>query len=145
MIPIELTFIAFFALAIYTSSRTYFILALFSLLNVYVYPYTSSSDVSLLDIYASIDFFTCVAVLLFGDIHKVYQSIILTVMVLLHGLMEFALQADFYYEVTTNLYINAITALLIAQMMGVFRGSDRIYNPISHFWKVRRPSGFDNR
>lgn len=138
MIPIEITFIAFLFLAAITASRTYFILATFSLINIYIYPYTSSEDINLLDIYATIDFFACVAVLLFGDIHKIYQSVILALMVLCHGMMEQALYFDFYYDATSNIYESMIAALLIAQMMGVFRGTDYLSNPRFDIWKVHR-------
>lgn len=143
MIPIEITFLAFLALAILTSSRTYFILALFSLLNIYIYPYTSSEDINLLDIYASVDFFACVAVLLWGDIHKVYQSVILAIMVLCHGIMEQVLYFDFYYDISITIYGSVIAALLIAQMMGVFRGTDYLHSPRFDIWKVYRSGGFN--
>ena len=144
MIPIEVTFLAFLALAIITSSKTYFILAAFSFLNIYVYPHTSSEDINLLDIYATIDFFACLAVLLFGDIHRIYQSIILAIMVLCHGMMEQSLYFDFYYDATSTIYESVIAALLIAQMMGVFRGTDYLHNLRFYIWKVRR-FGSSNR
>lgn len=145
MIPIEVTFFMFFILALFTESKTYFILATFSLLNVYVYPYTSPDNPNLLDIYASIDFFACIAVLLFGDIHKIYQSFILAIMVFCHGLMEQALNFDFYYDVTSQFYEGTIVLLLIAQMMGVFYGIDNVPNPHFDIWKIRNSSGVNRK
>lgn len=140
MIPIELTFLAFLFLAIVTSSRTYFILALFSLLNVCIYPFTSASDTYLLDIYSSIDFACGVAILLFGDIHKIYQSVFLSLMILCNALMEQALQIDFYYDISVGIYENLIAVFLIAQMMGVFRGTDYLHRPRFNLWEIYRSS-----
>lgn len=143
MIPIEVTFLAFLALAILTSSRTYFILSSFSLLNIYIYPHTSADDLNLMDVYASVDFFACLAVIFFGDIHKIYQSVILATMVFAHEIMELALYFDFHYDVSTTIYESMIAALLMAQMMGVFCGTDRLSHPRFDIWKVCRINSFN--
>lgn len=143
MIPIELTFVAFLLLAIFTSSRTYFILALFSLLNVCIYPYTSESDQYLLDIYSSVDFAAGVAILLFGDIHKIYQSVFLSLMILCHAIMEQLIQIDFYYNISVGIYENLIALFLLAQMMGVFRGIDSLHSPRFNLWEIHSFSRFN--
>lgn len=144
MIPIELTFFAFLLLAIFTSARTYFILALFSLLNVLVAPYTSATDPHLLDVYSSIDFAAGVAVLLFGDIHKIYQATFLSLMILCHAMMEHALQVDFYYYNSVVIYENLIALFLLAQMMGVFRGTNYLHRPRFNLWEIYRSSRFNH-
>ena len=144
MIPVELTFVVFSLLAIFTSSRTYFILALFSLLNVYLFQYTSETDIHLLDTYSTIDFAAGVAIILFGDIHRVYQSFFLALMILCHALMEQALQIDFYYNISVALYENLIAAFLIAQMMGAFRGTNYLHSPRRDLWKVHRFGNFNH-
>jgi hypothetical protein len=144
MISVELVFLAFLFLAIITLSRTYFILSAFSLVNVLIYPFTSESDPHLLDILSSISFATGVAIMLFGDIHKIYQTVIIALTILCLSVMEIVLQSDFYYDISVGIYENLIAAFLIAQMMGVFRGTNYLHSPRFNLWEIYRTSRFNH-
>lgn len=91
--------------------------------------------------YASIDFVTCIVILFFGDIHKIYQSVILELMVFCHYLMEIALSNGYIKFVESDIYVNTMMFLLIAQIVGADHGINRILNSLfdlrSHLRKVR--------
>jgi hypothetical protein len=130
MIPLGITLLVFFVIGLLLKSKTYFILAIFSWINIYVDKFTTSHDLYLMLTYTSIDFLAALAILFFGDIHKIYQSVLLTLMVFAHCLMEMALVNDYSFFIESNIYTDTITLLLLAQMMGVFYGIDRIFNPV---------------
>jgi len=136
MIPVWITAFAFCFVAYLTGSRTYIVLALSSLANVYINHFTRSDDLYLMVTYSSIEFFTCLAVLHFGDWHKLYQSTILFMMLTLHFSMEAALVYDFAEFIESGIYTYIMMGLIIAQLIGASRGTDKfttLYQPYSHW------------
>ena len=125
MIPIWLTALAFLSVAYLTKSRTYAVLALSSIFNIYIDHFTRSDDLYLMVTYSSIEFFTCLAVLYYGDSHKIYQSVILFMMLCLHFIMEVALDYDYSSFIESGLYTYTMSGLIIAQLIGAGRGMDR--------------------
>src|SRR5512146_3196290 len=95
MIPLWATVFAFAAVAYITKSRTYVVLAISSLVNVYVDHFTHPDDQYLLVTYSTIEFCTALAVIYYGDIHKLYQSTMLALFLMAHFIMEMALVYDF--------------------------------------------------
>jgi len=149
MIPLEITLLAFFVIGLLMKSRTYFILAIFAWINIYVDKFTTSHDLYLMLTYSSIDFLAALSILFFGDIHKIYQSVLLTLMVFSHFLMEIALVNDYSFFIESNVYTNTITLLLLSQMMGVFYGVTRIYNPVcspnTDIWETSNTNLLDSK
>lgn len=130
MIPLDVTLLIFFAIGLVRKSKTFYILALFAWLNIYIYPKTSSNDLYLMLTYTTVDFCAALAILYLGDIQKLYQTSMLALMILAHCVMEFALIIDWVWFIESNVYINAITALLILQMLWGIYGIDRLSNPL---------------
>lgn len=126
MIPLWGTFFAFAALAYITKSRTYLILAFSALVNVYIDVFTSSEDQYLMLIYSMIEFITALGVLYYGDIHKLYQTTILTMFLMTHFSMEFALIIDNVEFIESNIYTNVISSLIVLQLIGAGRGLDKL-------------------
>jgi hypothetical protein len=129
MITPILVFIAFFILAVLTRTKTYFILATCAYLNFIVDKFTSENDLYLMVIYSAIDFITCVTILVFGDILKVYQGTILLLMIFAHFLMEMALVHDNVYLIESDIYVYTVSVLIILQMIGARYGVDN-NNPL---------------
>lgn len=129
MIPIWLTAFAFCSVAYLTGSRTYAVLALSSMVNIYIDHFTLSTDQYLMVTYSAIEFFTCLAVLHFGDSHKIYQSIVLFLMLSLHFSMEVALVTDSVWFIESGIYTYLMSVLIITQLMGAGRGMDTISWP----------------
>ena len=124
MITPILVFIAFFILALITRTRTYFILAICAYLNFVVDKFTSENDLYLMVIYSAIDFITCVTILVFGDILKVYQGTILLLMIFAHFMMEIALVNDNVFLIESDIYVYTVSLLIILQMIGARYGVD---------------------
>lgn len=130
MIPLEVTLLIFFVIGLVRKSKTFYILAVFAWLNIYIYPKTSSDDLYLMYTYATVDFCAALVILYFGDIQKLYQTSMLALMILAHCVMEFALITDWVGFIESDIYIHTITALLILQMLWGIYGLDRLHNPI---------------
>lgn len=125
MIPLWGTFFAFCVIALITHSRTYFVLAVSALVNLVVDDYTSTDDAYLVLVYSTIDFFTCLFVLFFGDFHKIYQSSMIVLMLFLHYTMEAALSLDNVEFIESGIYTYAMTFLIIMQLIGAGCGMDK--------------------
>lgn len=138
MIPLLITVMAFCAVAYLTKSITYSILALAYSFNAYLDNFTRADDPSLMVIYSSIDFVTCLAIMYLGDIHKLYQSSLLFAMLALHFAMEAALVYDYVPFIESGIYTYTMTGLIIAQLMGASRGTDKLYWPDSYRLKAHR-------
>ena len=147
MIPLWITVFAFAAVAYITKSRTYGVLAFSALANVYIDHFTHADDQYLMVTYSSIEFFTALAVLYYGDIHKFYQTSILTLMLLAHFFMEYALVYDKIEIIESSIYINTISGLIIAQLIGAGRGlnySNSPYRPYHHSFKNNHTGLFNH-
>lgn len=142
MIHLEITLLIFFAISIALKSRTFFVLALFAWINIYVDKFTTEDDLYLMLTYATVDFICAISILYFGDIQKLYQSSLLAAMILAHTLMEIVLVNDYVSLIESNTYLNTITVLLILQMLGGMYGTDRIYYPLHRSYFDRRSIGF---
>jgi hypothetical protein len=93
--------------------------------------------------YASIEFFTSFGILLFGDIHKLYQSSVLALMLCLHLIMEAALVVDNVWFIESGIYTYGMSLLIIASLMGAGRGTKELttlYQP----WDNRLPIHLPN-
>lgn len=143
MIPLWLTVFAFCTAAYLTNSRTYTVLALSSIANLYIDHFTSADDLYLMVVYSSIEFFTGLAVLYFGDIHKLYQTSMLTLFLIVHFTMECALVYDKVEYIESGIYIYLISGLIIAQLIGAGRGLNKI-SPLSWSDYHRRTTGLFN-
>ena len=130
MIPLEITLLIFFVIGLVRKSKTFFILALFAWLNIYIYPKTSDDDLYLMLTYTTVDFCAALVILHYGDIQKLYQTFLLALMIITHCIMEFALITDMAGLIESGLYIHTITALLILQMLGGTYGIDRLSSPL---------------
>lgn len=126
MIPLIGTALAFCAVAYITTSRTYAVLALSSIVNLYIDQFTRADDHYLMVVYSAIEFGTAWAILVFGDKHKIYQSTVLLAMLITHFCMEAALEYDNAWIIESGIYTYTITGLIIAQLMGAGYGVDRI-------------------
>jgi hypothetical protein len=126
MIPFWLTILAFCFVAYLTRSRTYSILAFSAICNLYIDNFTHADDQYLMVTYASIEFFTAFCVLVFGDIHKLYQSSVLALMLLLHFTMEAALVVDDVWFIESGIYTYGMSLLIIVQLMGAGRGTKEL-------------------
>jgi len=144
MIPLWLTALAFCSIAFLTGARTYAVLAIASMVNIYVDNFTSSTDQYLMVTYSSMEFFTCLAVLYFGDVHKLYQSVILFLMTVLHFVMEAALVFDNVFFIESGIYTYTMSALIILQLWGAGRGLDKIHRSCHNRGKVNRVALFDS-
>jgi len=140
MIPLWVTVFAFLAVAYITKSRTYGVLAFSALVNVYIDHFTHSDDPYLMVVYSSIEFFTGLAVLYYGDIHKLFQTSVLTLLMAVHFTMEYALVYDKIAFIESNAYVYIISGLIIAQLIGAGRGLDNSYSP-----HRPNPNRFKNR
>lgn len=129
MIPLWVTVFAFAAVAYITKSRTYGVLAFSALANVYIDHFTHADDQYLMVTYSSIEFFTGLAVLYYGDIHKLYQTSILTMMLMAHFFMEYSLVYDRIAFIESGIYIYTISGLIIAQLIGAGRGLNYTHSP----------------
>lgn len=116
---------AFCIAAFFSNSRTYAILALSAVITVYINQYLSSDDPMLMQHYSSIEFFTCLSILAIGDIHKLYQSLMLFLMSFFHFLMEAALIVDNEVFIESGIYSFAITLFIVMQLAGAGHGLDR--------------------
>lgn len=126
MIPLFITVLAFAAVAYITKSRTYWILAFSALANVYIDHFTHADDENLMVVYSSIEFFTGLAVLHYGDIHKFYQTSMLALLLVVHFTMEYALVYDKVAYIESGIYIYIVSTLIILQLMGAGRGLDKL-------------------
>lgn len=126
MIPLWITIVAFCTAACLTKSTTYAILAFSSIVNLYIDNFTQADDLYLMLTYSSIEFFTAMAVLFYGDIHKIYQSIILTAMVALHFTMETTLEYDYAEFIDSGAYVYIMSGLIIMQLLGAAHGMDKL-------------------
>src|SRR5574343_857575 len=113
MIPLWVTVFAFAAVAYLIQSRTYWVLAVSALVNIYIDQFTNAADPYLMVTYSSIEFCTGMAVIYFGDIHKLYQSIMLSLFLMAHFIMEFALVYDISSIITSNAYTYTISLLIL--------------------------------
>ena len=145
MIPIWITAFAFCSVAYLTKSRTYTILALSSIANIYIDHFTSETDLYLMVVYSAIEFFTCLAVIFYGDFHKLYQSVLLFMMLCMHFIMESALTIDSVLFIESQIYTYAMSGLIIAQLMGVGRGMDKIHWTDSYRRKDNRIAFFNHQ
>ena len=127
MIPLWITAFAFCSVAYFTGSRTYIVLALSSIVNIYIDHFTSDTDRFLMVTYSAIEFFTCLSILHFGNCHKIYQSTLLFLMLILHFVMEVALVNDYAWFIESEIYSYLMSGLIIAQLIGAGRGMDSIY------------------
>lgn len=130
MIPLEMTLLIFFVIGLIRKSKTFYVLAIFAWLNIYIYPKTTADDLYLMLTYTTVDFFAALAILHFGDIQKLYQTSILALTIVMHLLMEMALIEDWAGFIESGIYIHTITALLILQMLGGSYGINRLSNPL---------------
>jgi hypothetical protein len=96
-------------------------------------------------VYSSIEFFTCLAVIFWGDCHKLYQSSLLFMMLCLHFAMEAALTFDSVWFIESEIYTYAMSGLIIAQLIGASRGMDKISRPDSHRRKNNHPTFFHHQ
>ena len=138
MIPLFLTVFAFCVMAYLIRSRTYSILAFSAICNLYIDHFTHADDQYLMVTYASIEFFTAFGVLIFGDIHKLYQSSVLAVMLSLHLVGQTSKILDNYYLFESGIYTYGMSLLIIVSLMGAGRGTDKLttlYQP----WDNRLP------
>jgi hypothetical protein len=126
MIPLWITVFAFASVAYITGARTYKILAFSALVNVYIDTYTSPDDQYLMVVYSSIEFFTALGILYYGDIHKLFQTVILALMLLTHYTMEYALAFDKVEFIDSGAYTYIISALIVSQLIGAGRGLDKL-------------------
>ena len=140
MIPLWLSVFAFCIAGYLTNSRTYSLLALASIANLYIDNFTSADDSYLMVVYSSIDFLTALAVLHLGDIHRFYQSIILGLALIVNFVMEYALVYDKVEYIESGIYIYIISGLIIAQLIGAGRG----LNSISTSAYYRSPTNLFN-
>jgi len=145
MIPIWITAFAFCSVAYLTGYITYAVLALSSIVNIYIDHFTSSSDQFLMVTYSSIEFFTCLAVIHLGDFHKIYQSVMLFLMLSLHFSMEMALTIDYVWFIESGIYTYLMSGLIIAQLMGAGRGMDKISWPDYHRRETHHTSLFNHQ
>lgn len=129
MIPAIIQFSAFFALALMIRSRTYTLLAVFSLVNLAADQFTHSDDLYLMVVYSLIDYITIMALIAFGDIHKMRQVIILALMISLHALLEY--DQVFGTNIVFDWYIYGVSALILAQLAGARGGINRIDTAVS--------------
>ena len=129
MIPIWVTAFAFLAVGYLTKSRTYWVLAFSAFVNIYIDNFTHADDRYLIVTYSAIEFFTALGILYYGDIHTLYQTTALTLMVANHFAMEYALVYDKIAYIESGIYIHIISGLIIAQLIGAGRGLDNITNP----------------
>lgn len=124
MIPAIIQFAAFFALAMMIRSRTYTLLAVFSLVNLASDQFTHPDDLYLMVTYSLIDYATIMALLAFGDIHKMRQVIILAAMITLHALLEY--DQLFGTNIVFDWYIYGVSALILAQLAGARGDINRV-------------------
>lgn len=113
-------------------SRTYFILLYASLLNMMIYPFTSEYSVVL---ESSLDVTILLALLLFGDKHRLYQAGLLLIALIFH--FRFELDQTYGTDLILSNYGAVITGITIMQLLGVSHG---IFNRLSKY--LRRNSDY---
>lgn len=145
MIPLWITAMAFCAVAYLTNSRTYAVLALSAIVNIYIDHFTLETDQYLMVTYSLIEFFTCLAVFHFGDVHKLYQSIMLALMLVLHFTMEAALVFDYVDFIESGIYTYVMSGLIIAQLIGAGRGMDTLPWTDSYRRETHYPNLFNHQ
>jgi hypothetical protein len=128
MIPPEIQLLALFVVALLTQSRTYTLIAVFSFINLVADQFTTSDYLYLMVVYVAIDYLTAMAILKYGDIDKVKQSLILIGMVMLHVLLE--IDQTYETSIVFDWYVYGVSALILAQIAGARRGMDRNYSTI---------------
>jgi len=142
MIPLWINVFAFYAIAFLTKSRTYSVLAFSALCNLVIDHYTSADSQWLMLVYSEIEFFTAVFVLKYGDSQKIYQSIILTLMLMLHFTGQLFIIADDYTFFENGTYTYVMSMLIIFQLLGAGCGTDKLntlHRPNPNRWKTRFP------
>jgi len=142
MIPLWINVFAFYAIAFITKSRTFSILAFSALANLAIDRYTSSDSQWLMLIYSEIEFFTAIFVLKYGDIQKIYQSIMLAFMLTLHFTGQLFIVMDDYYIFESGIYTYTMSMLIIFQLLGAGCGTDKLntlHRPNPNRWKTRFP------
>jgi hypothetical protein len=141
MIPLWINVFAFYAIAFITKSRTFSILAFSALVNLVIDRYTSADSQWLMLIYSEIEFITALLVIKYGDIQQAYQSIILTLMLVLHFSGQFALINDNYYIFESGIYTYIMSMLIIFQLLGAGCGKqfNTLPRPNPNRWKNRFP------
>lgn len=141
MIPVQIAFAIFLLLSVVSKSRTFFILTIAYFLNAIVDVFTSADDAYLMLLYTSMDCFSAIAILYFGDIQKTYHAIIFEMMIFCHLLMELALVNNYVEFIESDLYVNTIMFLVLCQILGADHGINRILNSIfdfrNHLRKIR--------
>jgi len=85
--------------------------------------FTRADDQYLMTIYASIDFFTALTIVFFGDRHVLYQLSLLATMIAFHGMLE--LDQILGTSVIFDWYVYSISAIVLAQIAGARSGMDR--------------------
>lgn len=94
-----------------------------ALVNLAVDQFTTASDSHLMVVYATMDFSTAMAILWFGDKHRIYQSCLLGIMIFYHMLLE--VDQIFGTSIIFDWYEYAISVIILAQLLGAHRGADR--------------------
>jgi hypothetical protein len=142
MIPLWINVFAFYALAFITKSRTFAILAFSAVINLAIDRYTSADSTWLMLVYSEIEFFTAIFILKYGDIQIAYQSILLSLMLVLHFFGQFAIINDNYYMFESGIYTFMMSILIIFQLLGAGCGTDKLnilHRPNPNRWKTRFP------
>lgn len=118
----------FLLAALFTKSRTYWILCVAAFVNILMYPFTSEYGVVL---EASVDLITLSLLIAFGDRHYWYQVGLLMVAMLFHA--QFEMDQSTGSDIILSNYSMAITGITMMQLAGVWHG---IYS-----WLLKRVLG----
>jgi len=129
VIPAIIQFAAFFSLALMIRSRTYTLLTVFSFVNLVADQLTNSDGLYLMVVYSLIDYITIMALIAFGDIHRMRQVIILALMISLHALLEY--DQSFGTNIVFDWYVYGISALILAQLAGARGVINRVDSAVS--------------
>lgn len=143
MIPLWETVFAFALVAYITKFKTYWILTVSALANVYIDQFTRPDDPYLMVTYSSIEFVTCILIIKFGDSNKLYQSIMLFLMLCLHFTMEAALVFDYGVFINSEIYVYAMSGLIVLQLIGDGRGMDKLPWTNPYRRKTHYPDSFN--
>lgn len=140
MISVWIAFSVFLLIAAVSQSRTYFILGVAYFINALVDVFVAPDDRYLMLIYTILDLFSAIIIICFGDIHKIYHSVIFELMIFCHMLMEWALVNDYVVFIESDLYVNTIMFLVLCQILGADHGINRLINSLfdirSHLRKI---------
>jgi len=142
MIPLWINVFAFYALAFILKSRTYSILAFSAIANLAIDHYTTADSPWLMMVYSDIELVTALLVLKYGDIQKIYQSILLALMLALHFTGQLFIVIDDYYLFESGIYTYVMSLLIIFQLLGAGCGTDKLntlHRPNPNRWKTRFP------